>query len=96
MRSSPSGPVQSIKGSVTLDHGSIPAAGAVEASVAFSGARPQDVVSVSPRLNFSNIAIFVAYACCRVDDTIIITLGNMSAGALDPAAMTYDVVVTRG
>ena len=92
----PSGPDSSQRGEVAIDHGNIVAASVLEATVAWPGAKVGDLVNASPKS--TNIAALgIAYGGARVTaaDTIGITLVNPTAGAVNPAEITWVVQLVK-
>ncbi len=100
-RSAPSGPTTSIIGQAAIDHGSVGAAGTLEASVVMTGdlanAAVGDQVSVSVASGSTlDAGLVVGGAAITAAATLTVRLGNVTAGAIDPAAITYDVAVIVG
>lgn len=93
-RSSPSGPIDIITGTVSFDAASIPAATTADNTVAFTGAVVGDVVVVSPQANMTaNCGIVGARVSAA--DQLTIRMINPTAGAVDPAVVTLNVALIR-
>ena len=72
---------------VTLDVASVAATTSVEQTVTVKGLKPGDFVSV----NKPSLHAGLVVSTCRVSaaDTLAITFGNTTAGAIDPAPESY-------
>ena len=78
---------------VALDIASVAANTSAEQSFAVKGLRPGDFVALSkPSVN---AGLVVSTARVSAADTLAITFGNHTAGAIDPAVETYLVFYFR-
>ncbi len=93
-KSSAAGAITAIQREVSVDPASIAAATTAATSVASPGAQVGDLVQAQPRAALT-AGIVVAYARVSSADTIALVLGNVTAGAIDLAAGTWDIRVER-
>lgn len=95
-RVSPSGPPNSNRLQVSLDHGNISAQNTLSATASLPAktARVGDAVTVNPT---SSLQSGLVIAACRISDpdTLEITLGNLTTADIDPSSITYDVQVRK-
>ena len=95
-RVSPSGPPNSNRLQVSLDHGTVGAQNTLGATASLPAktARVGDSVTVNPT---SSLPGGLVIAACRITgpDTLEITLGNLTAADIDPSSITYDVQVRK-
>ena len=80
--------------SVTLDVTTVNAATTVEQTFTVPGLQVTDFVFANPGANFS-AGVGVAGARVSAPDTLSIRLVNATAGALNPPAVTFTVLVVR-
>ncbi len=93
-RLSNSGPLTRFGATAVLDHGSVGAATTVAATVTVAGLLTSDLVDVNPGAALP-AGIVIAAVRASAANTLEITLGNVTAGAIDPPAITYSVGVYR-
>lgn len=96
----PSGPRSSVKGSVTLDAASIASATtastvvAVPSTTELANVQPGDVITCSPQAALDT-GVALCYAFCATAGQITFVLANVTAGAIDPAAVVVDCVAQQ-
>ena len=78
---------------LTFDVASVGAATTVEQTFTVPGVRPGDIVAVNKPSHSTGLGIGSVRASAA--DTIAITFINVTAGAIDPAAEAYRVLVIR-
>lgn len=74
----------------TIDFGSITAQNQASSTVAVTGARSGDAVSVTPSADTAGI-VFSGVVTAK--DTVTIYAKNFTAGSIDPASTTFRVIV---
>jgi hypothetical protein len=90
-----SGPIAQIfHTAAALDVANIGAGATLETAVTIPGAAVGDIVTAAPR---TALAAGLVFNNCRVSaaDTVQLAITNITGGALDPAANTWDFVVNK-
>ena len=82
-----------LTGSASLDFASIAAGASATLTIAVAGAATTDRVVLNPPSTLPNGVVPVAYVSAA--DTVTVRLNNVTAAAIDPAAMTYLVTVIK-
>lgn len=82
-----------INGSLTHDFGSIAAHTMVGTSFTVTGAKAGDAVVVGAPSAINLGLVFTAYV--SAPDTVTLRVGNITAGAIDPVNLTYNVSVIK-
>lgn len=82
-----------LTGSASLDFASIAAGASAVLTIAVAGASTTDRVLLNPPATLPNGVVPVAYVSAA--DTVTVRLNNVTAAAIDPAAMTYLVTVIK-
>lgn len=90
-----SGPVTSIKGTVTVDLPSAGAAAITPASIALADVLPGDIITIVPPAGGLSVAVAMLPGYCAVAGTAIIPVVNPTAGALDAASAVCDYEIRR-
>lgn len=90
MRRSPSGPVNGLKGTMTLASTAVALTAAATQTGTFAGARTGDVVNLSPQANL-NASLAISFARVVAADTIVVGFTNVGAST-NTGALTLDVV----
>ncbi len=74
---------------LAIDHGSISAGATLEATATCTGAAANDIVRCSPR---AALPAGLVHASDRASatNTVAVSLANITAGAIDPASITWD------
>lgn len=94
-RTSPSGSVTRIKGSVVLDFVSCPAASVTIQTLTVPGALPGDAVLLTPPAGGLSVAVACGVGYVSAANTVKMPVTNPTAGALDPASATFGYVLFR-
>lgn len=84
---------KTLVGSASLDFASIAAGASATLTIAVAGAATADRVVLTPPATLPNGVVPVAYVSAA--DTVTVRLNNVTASAIDPAAMTYLVTVIK-
>jgi len=79
---------------VTADIASIAAATVATTSLTVPGVAAGDFVAVSPAAALS-VAVGVCHAVATAADTVVMSVVNPTAGALDPASAAFEVMVLK-
>lgn len=94
-RSSPSGPVSRIKGTVTFDAADCGAAAITIQTVTIAGAKVGDIVLLTPPAAGLSVAVASMPGYVSAADTCKVPFVNPTAGALNPASAVYDYCLFR-
>jgi len=94
-RTSPSGSVTRVKGQVTVDFVSCPAATVTIQTVTIPGAQLGDVVLMSPPAAGLSVAVQAGVGYVSAANTVKMPVVNPTAGALDPAAAVFEYCLFR-
>lgn len=95
-RLSPSGPRTRLDATATIDFPSIAAqtVAVQTATITNPGLAVTDQVLVLPQANLP-AGLSIAYARVSAANTLTVALANVTAGAVDPPALTFDVIIFR-
>lgn len=94
-RAAPSGPVSRVKGQVTVDFVSCPAALVTIQTLTIPGAQLGDVVLLSPPLGGLSVAVSCGVGYVSAANTVKLPTVNPTAGALDPASAVFEYCLFR-